>query len=83
MIAVILFLSRFATRFLRTIDLIENFSKNSRKCVRVTSNARWNLRAKIVKPKMMPKRINRKICEISLILNESNEKGINWYKMIP
>ena len=61
MIAVILLRSLFAMRFFRTMDLIDFFSKNKRTWVRVTSMMRCSLRAKMVRPKMMPKRMKRKI----------------------
>ena len=62
-------------RFLRTMDLIDFFSKNKRTWVRVTSMMRCSLRAKMVRPKMMPKRMKRKILEIIWTLNESKARG--------
>ena len=75
MIAVILLRSLFAMRFLRTMDLIDFFSKNKRTWVRVTSMMRCSFRATMVRPKMMPKRMKRKILEIIWTLNESKARG--------
>lgn len=74
-IAVILLRSRFATRFLRTKVCSDFRSKNRKRYVKAVSRVRWNFKASIVNPKMIPKRMNKKICIIILRLKESKLNG--------
>ena len=74
-IAVILFLSRLATKFLITIVLIAFFSKKRNRCVNAVSIVLYYFSAIILKPKMIPNRINKKIFMIIPKLNESKLRG--------
>ena len=76
--AVILLRSLFATKFLSTIDLIVFFSKKSKTCVKVPSMTLCNFKARIVIPKMIPKRMKRKILDSICTLKDNRDSGRTW-----